>query len=119
MLTFTSRNGSPVPYYLDEDKGWSMSVPALKTALAKARGNGVDVKCLVVINPGNPTGQVLSYENIADTIRFCHQERLLICADEVYQENIYVQDKMFHSFRCVLIHEYMNLVVTEYMIVAY
>lgn len=29
---------------------------------------GVTPKCLVVINPGNPTGQVLSGENIKDII---------------------------------------------------
>ena len=39
---------------------------------------------LCVINPGNPTGVVLTYENIAEMIRFAYDNGLLIIADEVY-----------------------------------
>lgn len=56
----------------------------------------------MVINPGNPTGSVLSRQNIEDIINFAHEENLLIIADEVYQHNIY--DGEFHSFKKVL-HE--------------
>lgn len=55
-----------------------------------------------MINPGNPTGSVLSYENIADVIKFCHSKNLAILADEVYQFNIYTETKKFHSFKEVL-----------------
>jgi len=32
-------------------------------------------------------------------IRFCHEENLLLMADEVYQDNVYVTDKPFISFK--------------------
>ena len=38
-----------------------------------------------VINPGNPTGQVLSYHNQEEIVRFCAEEELVLLADEVYQ----------------------------------
>ena len=40
-------------------------------------------RVMVVINPGNPTGQHLSEENMRNIIKFCHDENLLIIADEV------------------------------------
>ncbi|KAJ3117116.1 hypothetical protein HDU96_007905 [Phlyctochytrium bullatum] len=59
-------NGRPVPYYLDEENDWGLSTSELRNALSKARANGVDVKALCVINPGNPTGQCLSAENMGE-----------------------------------------------------
>lgn len=56
---------------------------------------------MVVINPGNPTGQCLSRQNQADILQFCADEALVLVADEVYQSNIYVGDKDFFSFKRV------------------
>lgn len=47
-----------VPYYLDEASGWGLEISDLKKQLEDARSKGVSVRALVVINPGNPTGQV-------------------------------------------------------------
>ena len=38
----------------------------------------------MVINPGNPTGQVLPKSNIEEIIEMCYKEGILIMADEVY-----------------------------------
>jgi alanine transaminase len=48
-----------VPYYLDEETGWGLEVDELKKQLDEARSKGITVRALVVINPGNPTGQVI------------------------------------------------------------
>ena len=42
-----------------------------------------DPKAICVINPGNPTGQVLSLENIQQIIKWAYEKRLFILADEV------------------------------------
>lgn len=42
--------------------GWSISIDHLEESLAKAKDEGINVKGFVLINPGNPTGQVLSRE---------------------------------------------------------
>lgn len=90
-----------VPYYLDEDNGWSLSVDELNRSLKEAQKAGTDTRGLVIINPGNPTGQCLSKENIEIIIKFCYENNLVLLADEVYQDNIYYSDKPFHSFKKV------------------
>jgi len=65
------------------------------------RTQGITPRGLVVINPGNPTGQVLPRENIEEIIDFASRRNLLLLADEVYQENIYTPDKPFISFKKV------------------
>ncbi|TPX39958.1 hypothetical protein SeMB42_g06172 [Synchytrium endobioticum] len=95
-------NGTPVPYYLDEEKDWSLSAQELTRSIKEARDQGVDVRALCVINPGNPAGQCLSEDNMKDIIEFCHREKIVLLADEVYQTNIYVSRLPFHSFKKVL-----------------
>ena len=56
--------GREVPYYLSETDAWGTSVSELKKSLESARANGTDVRALCIINPGNPTGQCLTRENM-------------------------------------------------------
>ncbi|KAL9677458.1 hypothetical protein QQ045_005689 [Rhodiola kirilowii] len=93
--------GTLVPYYLNESTGWGLEVSELKRQLDASRAKGITVRALVVINPGNPTGQVLGEDNQRDIVDFCKQESLVLLADEVYQENVYVPEKQFHSFKKV------------------
>lgn len=85
----TLLGGQIVPYYLDESRDWDLSLEELSRATREARAVGVEVRVLCLINPGNPTGNHFSESTIRDVIRFCHEERLLLIADEVYQSNIW------------------------------
>ncbi len=89
-----------VPYYLDESKGWGTDLEAIKSAYKKAMAEGTDVRAIVIINPGNPTGASLAEEDIKAVIDFAAQEKLVIMADEVYQTNVFIGK--FHSFKGVL-----------------
>ncbi|XP_010939849.1 alanine aminotransferase 2 isoform X2 [Elaeis guineensis] len=91
--------GSLVPYYLDEAAGWGLEISVVKKQLEDARSKGIAVRAIVVINPGNPTGQVLAEGNQREIVQFCKKEGLVLLADEVYQENIYVENKKFNSFK--------------------
>lgn len=91
----------PIPYYLSEEKHWSLEVSELKRALGEAKQN-CQPRAIVVINPGNPTGQVLTQQNIQDVIKFAHENKLFILADEVYQHNVYAKGSEFFSFKKVL-----------------
>jgi aspartate/methionine/tyrosine aminotransferase len=44
--------GTQVDYYLDEENNWAASKQTLEEELKKAHLDGVDVKALVIINPG-------------------------------------------------------------------
>lgn len=95
--------GSLVGYDLDEENNWSMSTEMLQKAADSAREvNGVNVRALVVINPGNPTGQVLAYDDMVNIVKFCERENMVLMADEVYQENVYAKGETFTSFKKVV-----------------
>jgi len=97
----TLMDAEPVGYYLDEDSGWGLDVEEMRSQLAAARARGVDVRAVVVINPGNPTGAVLPEAHLRDVVRLCAEEELVLIADEVYQENVWAEGKEFVSMRKV------------------
>jgi len=92
---------SQVGYYLNEDTNWGMDLSELERAYAEGSKN-CNIGAIVIINPGNPTGQVLSRGNIEEIIKFAHKHKLFIFADEVYQDNVYAEGSAFHSFKKVL-----------------
>lgn len=93
-------NAKCVPYYLDESMDWGTNLSEIKTAYTKARDEGIDVRAIVIINPGNPTGASLPEEDIKQVIDFAAQEKLVVMADEVYQTNVF--KGKFHSFKGIL-----------------
>ena len=98
--TLALTNATPVPYFLDEATAWSTDAEQIRSEISKARAAGTDLKCLVVINPGNPTGATLTESGIEAVIALAAEEHLVILADEVYQTNVYSGE--FHSFKKVL-----------------
>uniref|UniRef100_A0A0D9XE14 alanine transaminase n=1 Tax=Leersia perrieri TaxID=77586 RepID=A0A0D9XE14_9ORYZ len=93
--------GTMVPYNLTEDSGWGLEIFEVKSCLEEARASGLTIRAMVVINPGNPTGQVLSMTNQEEIVEFCRKEGVVILADELYQENVYTENKRFNSFKKV------------------
>ncbi|KAK4190933.1 pyridoxal phosphate-dependent transferase [Podospora australis] len=93
-------NATCVPYHLDESKNWGTDLAVLKESYERAKADGVDVRAIVIINPGNPTGASLTEEDIRSVIEFARQERLVILADEVYQTNVFIGE--FISFKRML-----------------
>ena len=47
-----------IDYYLDEAKGWALDTKELERAIDEARKT-CNPRAIVVINPGNPTGEYL------------------------------------------------------------
>lgn len=92
--------GAQVDYHPDEERGWVLERDMLDASLAEATERGVNVKAIVVINPGNPTGAILAEHSIGEVIDFADEHGLLIIADEVYQHNVYGAE--FVSFAKVL-----------------
>ena len=75
----------------------------MERSYKEATDKGINVRLIVVINPGNPTGQSLSVDNQREIIDFCKRRNVALFADEVYQENIYKDGASFTSFRKVLL----------------
>lgn len=61
-------NAGQLWYYMNEDEGWSLDMNDLKDSVVRNHDRGVDPRAIVVINPGNPTGNVLTKGNIKEII---------------------------------------------------
>lgn len=90
-----------VNYYLDEISNWRLNIKELERAYDEAKEK-CDIRILAVINPGNPTGAVLSEENIIEILDFASERGLMVLADEVYQHNVYEEGAKFNSFKKVM-----------------
>jgi alanine transaminase len=101
--TLAQHEGVPVPYYLDEDRGWGTTPGDIEAAIKKARSEGTDVRALVVINPGNPTGALIDAETMKALVKLCEEHALVLLADEVYQVNLHeAATHPFTSFKKVV-----------------
>ncbi|KAJ6327351.1 hypothetical protein OIU78_014267 [Salix suchowensis] len=89
------------PTILMKQLGGAWKFLSLRSSWQIRKSKGITPRAVVVINPGNPTGQVLAEDNQRGIVEFCKQEGLILLADEVYQENVYVPEKKFHSFKKV------------------
>lgn len=98
--TLAVLNARCVPYYLDEEAAWGTSLEAIRSSYDKAISEGTDVKAIVVINPGNPTGASLPAEDIKAVLQFAAEKSLVVLADEVYQTNVFIGE--FISFKKAL-----------------
>ncbi|VEU45311.1 unnamed protein product [Pseudo-nitzschia multistriata] len=86
--------GTQVNYHLDEESNWAASKETLEEVLNNARLDGVVVKGLVLINPGNPTGQVLSRQELEVICKFSS------LTEKRYPSNLLAPPSSFRSVLC-------------------
>lgn len=87
--TIALNNLTPIGYYLDEANNWSTNPESIRALIKENLAKGINIKCLVVINPGNPTGAILSEADIKSIIDIAAEYGIVLIADEVYQENVF------------------------------
>lgn len=58
--TISVCGGAECHYYMEEETGWQITVDELEKSYNDSKKLGITPKILVVINPGNPTGSILS-----------------------------------------------------------
>ena len=93
--------GRQVGYSLDESLNWSVTREELESKLAAAKADGLEVKALAMINPGNPSGNVMTHCDIQTVVEFCAVHGIVLMADEVYQANVYNESAQFVSAKKV------------------
>jgi len=80
--------GIPKFVALEEKNGWRLNIKECQKKLSKK------TKAILFSNPSNPTGAVLSKEEILDLARFVKKNNLILIADETYDFLTY--DKVKH-----------------------
>ena len=57
---------------------------------------------MVLVNPHNPTGHVLSKKELESVAKLCYDNSIMLICDEVYQDNVYTPNRPFIAMRQVL-----------------
>merc|ERR1719316_2442179 len=103
----TRLGGVGIGYEMTEDYspggGWKINCAVIQAAIDKHVATGGQVKAIAVINPGNPVGNVMSRADLEDVVKLCAKNKIVLMADEVYQDNVYAPGKEFVSFRKVVL----------------
>jgi aspartate/methionine/tyrosine aminotransferase len=68
----------PVPYLLELERRWTLDVAALERAATPR------TRALLVVSPNNPTGTVLSGEELVRASAFCEERSIALIGDEVF-----------------------------------
>jgi aspartate/methionine/tyrosine aminotransferase len=68
----------PVPYVLERQRRWTLDVDALERAVDHR------TRAVLAVSPNNPTGSVLSDEEIEHLSRICAERSLALIGDEVF-----------------------------------
>lgn len=74
-----------VPYQLLYDHGWHFDFGSLRAAISPR------TRAVLVVNPNNPTGSILSAREAAELAAICAQREIAIIADEVFLD--FVDDR--------------------------
>ena len=93
--------GRQVGYELDESMNWAVSREELEKQYEKAKKQDLEVRALALINPGNPSGNVMTHCDIQVVTEFCADHGIVLLADEVYQANVYTEGAEFVSAKKV------------------
>jgi len=87
MINFAGAKAVPIP--LREEKGFRFDVNELVDLIT-------DRTALIIMNsPQNPTGGILTEDDLAVIARVCVERDIMVLSDEVYEHLIY--DGTFHS----------------------
>ncbi len=81
MINFTG--ATPVPIPLREENAFALDVDELRSLITPR------TKLLIINSPGNPTGGVLSHDDLAAIAELAVEHDLTVLSDEIYSEILY------------------------------
>jgi len=73
----------PNAYDLDESNGWEPDVADIERRI------NPQTRAILLINPSNPTGAVMSRQTLEKVLELAREHNLVILADEIYDKLIY------------------------------
>ncbi len=76
-------HATPIIVDSNEDGDLTFSVEAIKRAITPK------TKAIILNNPSNPSGLIISQEKIASLAKLCVEQNLIVLSDEVYKTLIY------------------------------
>ncbi len=84
--SITINGGMPLIAHYSETKNWGITYEDLEKTL---RGRSRKPKYMLITNPNNPTGSILSEKNLREVIEFAKDNEIFLVSDEIYDEIVY------------------------------
>mmetsp|Transcript_15153 Transcript_15153/g.34515 ORF Transcript_15153/g.34515 Transcript_15153/m.34515 type:complete len:501 (+) Transcript_15153:47-1549(+) len=88
--------GTVLPFALSRGT-WRVDVGEMERSMAAARMAGKRIRAVMLTNPSNPSGTVMSADELVSVAKLCAAEDVCLLVDEVYQEQVYATSKSFVS----------------------
>ncbi len=79
----TLAGGAVIPFRLDPDRNFAPDFAALESLVTPR------TKALMINNPGNPTGGVMTGEQVRSLVDFTESHGLYLISDEVYEDFVF------------------------------
>ncbi len=86
-----SEEGSPIFMDQSMENGWDMDTDSIERKLKslKAQKKLKNLRYMIITNPGNPTGRILSRKTLEKIVEFANEYNFLLISDEIYDEIVY------------------------------
>ena len=81
--------GEPLSGVYDESRGWSVDLDGLARLLQRNSSNQHRTKYMLITNPNNPTGTVLSRKSLSAIADLANEYNILLISDEIYDEILF------------------------------
>ncbi len=89
LSALKTNGGLPVFADYQEKANWSVDVDALEKAIKLAKKRHACIKYLLITNPNNPTGTVLSRKTLEEIARVANKNNIFLISDEIYDEIVF------------------------------
>lgn len=96
-----------IPVHCRSTDNFNLNITALEQAYSQARKRGVKVRGILISNPSNPVGNVLTQDTLCSLLYFAEDKNIHIIADEVFAGSTYGSEK-FVSIAEILDSEYVD-----------
>ncbi|KAL3180555.1 hypothetical protein MRX96_009101 [Rhipicephalus microplus] len=80
------------------DHNWAHDLSWMQETLDSSKKHCTP-RLLLLVNPSNPPGAVLSAKELEEIILFAYENELIILADEIFEHNVYNNKRPFYSVR--------------------
>ncbi|MGC8669577.1 MAG: pyridoxal phosphate-dependent aminotransferase [Candidatus Micrarchaeia archaeon] len=81
--------GNPIMGTYNEGNNWDINTDEIDRKIKSNYNSAKRIKYMLITNPNNPTGNVLSRKNLERIVEIANEHSILLISDEIYDEIVY------------------------------